>query len=654
MKRRILGGIFSLILLVCSILFAPTALAAGDYDIVRVKISIGSPTEKNIFIDGNYSLDEDAGVSLPRQLYTIKINGSNLELYYSTNLLYSGEKLTFIQHEATSGLNNLIFMERLYSGESAHYGYLGDMHFDISGGAIRAINHIYIEEYIYGVVPHEMGYTPVSNPASGFGKYEWPGGALEAQAIAARNYAVNQIEAFEGSAYYLGDTSGNQVYKGYEDHYSHSETSVNNTAKQVAKSASEIISIYYSASNGGQVDIPQHVWSSSNPLMPYHIIHDDPYDIANPYSSQEVIIFPKAITAADKIKVQASDDDAMVDRTGSEAANAELYLKTACLSAVAAKGYIAGVSGDVEIVGINTMNAHTHEGQHGGEDDYDGNDYAGNNPCTVFTHADVNMTVEAQRYAEGGAQPVMLGDCNFDSIINIADYTLIRLHILGLKALEGAQLTAADIDKDGIINIADYTLVRLDILGLKAITQDPNPGQLITEEVTVDFTIDMHEFDKDGGQYEAFHRSLRKFTIEETATSWNLYHRRYGHGLGLSQRGAQQMGNTVNPSTGVNFTGQEIVEFYYPTATFETLTYSKDALPVLGTAPNNAAANAVIDCETSMNVRSSASSGSSANIVGRLPDGCRVEVTGTSGDWYQINYGETAAFLHGDYVVLDP
>ena len=63
---------------------------------------------------------------------------------------------------------------------------------------------------------------------------------------------------------------------------------------------------------------------------------------------------------------------------------------------------------------------------------------------------------------------------------------------------------------------------------------------LIQEPVTVTATINLHELDKSGGLYQAFtNTSLRLFAVEETDTSWNIYHRRYGHGVGMSQRGAQ-------------------------------------------------------------------------------------------------------------------
>ncbi len=61
------------------------------------------------------------------------------------------------------------------------------------------------------------------------------------------------------------------------------------------------------------------------------------------------------------------------------------------------------------------------------------------------------------------------GDVNGDGRISVSDYTMIRLHILGLKSVEEPYFQAADVNSDGKLSISDYTLIRLDILSLKLI-----------------------------------------------------------------------------------------------------------------------------------------------------------------------------------------
>ncbi|MCQ2478840.1 MAG: dockerin type I repeat-containing protein, partial [Clostridia bacterium] len=61
------------------------------------------------------------------------------------------------------------------------------------------------------------------------------------------------------------------------------------------------------------------------------------------------------------------------------------------------------------------------------------------------------------------------GDTNGDGLIDIMDFALIRLHILGKKTITSTDFQYYDIDGSGIIDIMDFALVRLHILGKKTI-----------------------------------------------------------------------------------------------------------------------------------------------------------------------------------------
>lgn len=653
MKRKIYGIIICFVLLIVSLFSVPGVKAADPYDIVRIKLSMGDISSTQVFIDGNYTLAEDETIALPRQLYTVKIEDSNLSLYYSETLLYSGNTITFVQHKASEDLNNSVYLNNNAHG---YCRYLGDIHFTIYNNCIRVVNHIYLDEYIYGVVPYEMSNS-------------WPPEALKAQAISARTYAVRYIDG-QGS-YDMVDTPANQTYHGYNPQYQNAKNAVDETAKQTLMSGGEFVETYYSASNGGQTELPQHIWNYTYPIKPYHVIKEDPFDIANPYSKEEMLLFPKAFSDTKSVqyisnyymniekKVTEQDAKGYAD-------NAIRYLKASCLNSVKAKGYIAGVTGDVKVVGVNSIVPHTHEGNHGGVYDgnnnplFDGNDYNGNNGCWCFEKAKVNMTVRASKYVEG--EPIMLGDVNGDDKISIIDYTMIRLDILDLQELTEEEKKCGDVNGDGKISIVDYTMVRLDILGFSKIKQQEHIGTLVEEEVTVEFDIDLHELDKSDGIYESFFSSsLRLFVVEETDESWNIYQRRFGHGVGLSQRGAQTMASTINPATvsaenpdGRVYSGMEILQFYYPNTTIKTLDIQKPELTALDSAPNLGDTNAAVIETDWLNVRSSPDTNNSP--VGRIPLGARIQVTSelVTTDWHEINYGGVTAYVHKDYIQLDP
>ncbi len=63
----------------------------------------------------------------------------------------------------------------------------------------------------------------------------------------------------------------------------------------------------------------------------------------------------------------------------------------------------------------------------------------------------------------------VLGDVNSDGIIDIIDYTYVKLHIFGVLILEDIYFTAGDITKDSSIDIIDYSYIKLDIFDIISI-----------------------------------------------------------------------------------------------------------------------------------------------------------------------------------------
>lgn len=611
-----------LLLMLCAVLalasiFGGTALAAdSDYTYIRVKLSIGTPTSFSFYVDGNYDAN---GTPLERQLYTVKVEGGTLNLYLGATLKSTGNPIRLTQHEGTAGRNNIIYLNT-----SAGYNpYTGDMNFIIQDGAISAINHVYIDDYLCGVLPHEMSES-------------FPLEALKAQAVAARTYVTNYKNTSPTSTSDVVDTSTNQVFRGYNTKNVKSFQAVAETARQILKYDGNPIQCFFSASNGGYTDIPQHRWSITKKL-PYQVIQPDPFDVDNPSSPSETLTLPKTVTDTDRISYK--------NYTGTadtfQSANADKYLKTAALPAVAAQGYIGVISDDISIVGVNSIVPKTYRGQHYVAFDEAGNvSEGGSNPCPNFTQADVTMTVAAKKYVAGPSD-MKYGDVNGDGVISISDYTLIRLHILGLRTLTDRALTAADANRDGNISISDYTMARLDILGLKPI--DQSNTNVVTENITVTFTINFDTMMAD--PYKTFtNTSLGLFTVSDIGTGWTIYHGRYGHAIGLSQRGAQQRANS-----GQSYI--DILSFYYPNTAREELAISKPALTPM-TIPADQTNATVNPAEPYQRVWNAPGGGTE---IGRLPSSGRFQVTqaNVAQGWHAINYGGTTGYVPASYVTLD-
>ena len=526
--------------------------SASDKSIVRVKLSVGSTSSLSFSLSGNYGIEADSSKNLSSGDYTAKIENGVVKLYKSGSLVCSGNSVKVVERTPSSDYNYASIKTTTYGTNK----YRGNIEFRISGSSLLVVNHIYLEYYLYGVVPHEMSNS-------------WPLEALKAQAVAARTYAVRYMGS---GTYDLLDTSASQVYRGYNPSYTNAIKAVDETARKVLVSNGNLVQTYYSASNGGYTDIPQHVWSSSATLMPYHVIVQDPYDTQNTWSSQEVLIFPKTMAAESDIAYKVMKDGSMVAGSSSLSANATRYLKTTVLPAVKAKGYIADVTSDIQIVGFDRILAHTYEGNHGLKD------YTGKSNCICFQKADVTMRVNASRKA-----------------------------------------TAEEKDQTGLT--------------------------YIEEPVTVTITIDMHKLDESGGLYQAFtNTSLRLFVVEETSSGWNLYHRRYGHGIGLSQRGAQQRAKAGQ-------TYAQILLFYYPNTSFETLNISP---PGLQTPAVQGESNAtIINCVNYVNVRSTPDTKYAA--IGKAFAGSRILVTqaDVATGWHKIDFSGVEAYISADYVKID-
>lgn len=140
---------------------------------------------------------------------------------------------------------------------------------------VRLLNSVNIDQYLYGVVPRELGdfYSPL--PA-----------ASQAQAIVARSYAYPKITA--GTA--LACSTSDQVYGGHSRFSSeanrianaasrYEETNANNavkaTADKVVTYGGKVIATYFSACNGEYTARNSEVWGSTQ--LPYYESVKDGY-----------------------------------------------------------------------------------------------------------------------------------------------------------------------------------------------------------------------------------------------------------------------------------------------------------------------------------------------------------------------------------------
>jgi len=125
-----------------------------------------------------------------------------------------------------------------------------------AAGTLAGINELGMEEYLYGVVPRELG--PVQYPEAE---------AQKAQAVAARTYAHSNLGKHWNNGYDLGATVADQVYGGVAAEHSVSTAAVNATAGVVATYNGAMINALFYATSGGHTSNSEDVFTAAEPYL---------------------------------------------------------------------------------------------------------------------------------------------------------------------------------------------------------------------------------------------------------------------------------------------------------------------------------------------------------------------------------------------------
>ncbi|MGH2875256.1 MAG: SpoIID/LytB domain-containing protein [Solirubrobacteraceae bacterium] len=147
--------------------------------------------------------------------------------------------------------------------------YRGTLAFYPSGRAVQTVDDVTLDDYVRGVVPAEM-------PSS------WASAALEAQAVAARTYALTGTVA--GAHYDLYSDTRSQAYGGVAAETFATDAAVAATSGQVVTYGGRPAVTYFFSSSGGYTESVQDAWPGASP-EPWLQAVPDPYDgvAGNPY-----------------------------------------------------------------------------------------------------------------------------------------------------------------------------------------------------------------------------------------------------------------------------------------------------------------------------------------------------------------------------------
>ncbi|HEY3543840.1 MAG TPA: SpoIID/LytB domain-containing protein, partial [Gaiellaceae bacterium] len=144
--------------------------------------------------------------------------------------------------------------------------YRGQIVVDVPNAKLRAIDVLPLEQYLYGVVPAEMPSV-------------WLPAALEAQAIAARSYALASRRA--GAPFDVYADGRSQAYLGVSAETAAGKQAVDETAGEVLLYGGGVADTLFSSSTGGWTQSAADAFGS--PGRPYLVSVQDPYDTISPY-----------------------------------------------------------------------------------------------------------------------------------------------------------------------------------------------------------------------------------------------------------------------------------------------------------------------------------------------------------------------------------
>jgi stage II sporulation protein D len=122
---------------------------------------------------------------------------------------------------------------------------------------LRVLLYLPFEEYLRGVIPAEM-------PA------EWPLESLKAQAIAARSYALYQIneQRLLKADYDVDDTVLFQAFLGLNRIHANTDAAILATQSLALTYNSKPIQAFFSADSGGYTETSENVWKLKFPYCP--------------------------------------------------------------------------------------------------------------------------------------------------------------------------------------------------------------------------------------------------------------------------------------------------------------------------------------------------------------------------------------------------
>ena len=273
--RRILLLLLCLALLLPQTVFAAGSKKASDAEIRVLLTRLNLKAEAWMTLEGRYlaRCSDGSEVLLPAGArITVLLRNSQLALFHDGLSLNAGTELKLLRlrdGDIEPGIRFNLFADV----------YPGNLTLSVQDGAIRPVMTLPLEDYLKGVVPYEMSNS-------------FPLEALKVQAVCARTYALSKMTQNVSAEWDVVDNTNDQVFRGIPTQHENSSRAVEETTGLVLTYKDKLITAWYSASNGGQTELPGNVWGGNN-IPGCFAMTDDPWDAQNPESTVRTSVLSK-------------------------------------------------------------------------------------------------------------------------------------------------------------------------------------------------------------------------------------------------------------------------------------------------------------------------------------------------------------------------
>lgn len=583
-----------------------TTVSAAQNGMVRVLLSsMKYPTSLDITVSGSYTAEGDTKITLhDGAKISVSMNTSTGQMNLTVGgLSYTmGQELKLLRHQ-TSGQSGLKIAQAKMPGNL----YPGDLQLKAvqNGSSYRMypIVHVYLEYYLHGVVPYEMGNSAHLE-------------ALKAQAVAARTYTLNKMNVRASALYDVVDTTNDQVYYGNSDSTTRCTQAVDETRGIVLMNGNKLTETYYTASNGGQTESVANLWGSSG--YDYLSVKDDPFDLIN--------------TASVKRKLTVYADNTNVNQNATLKSLLQSKLETVLRN----YGYDTG---NVAITDINSITPHTPKYTSPSrlytKMDFEVSAVTNSGMVTATLTFDIFSELESALGMSINATQNELWSVEKNGNIYIL-YARRFGHGVGMSQRGAMQMGSLGYTYDQILGFYYEGCKRVQYTFTHTILSSLESGgseTIITTEEPADISA--------SSGTTAIVKLIGisdKLAVRNAASSTGTILTSIVNG-GLVNVLAQmddwtmiQLGSIVGyvPTSALSFNGE------VPQATDKT--------------PTSISQWATVVCSGTLNLRTSAST--SSGVITSMPSGSILCVFAQSGGWVQVQYGATTGWCSADFLQM--